>query len=41
MIDTLGFEEKSRMTEDAEAKILAEAVETSYRRGGEAVKHYG
>ena len=33
----LGIEEKSRMTEDAEAKILAEAVETSYRRGGEAV----
>ncbi len=33
----LGIEEKSRMTEDAEAKILEEAVETSYRRGGEAV----
>ena len=32
----LGFEEGARMTEDAEAELLQEAVQTSYRRGGEA-----
>ena len=32
----LGFEEGDRMTEDAEAEVLLEAVQTSYRRGGEA-----
>ncbi len=31
----LGLEEHERMTEDAEAKLLEEAVQTSYRRGGE------
>lgn len=31
----LGFEKGQRMTEDAKAKILEEAVQTSYRRGGE------
>lgn len=31
----MGLEEKERITEDAEAKMLEEAVETSYRRGGE------
>lgn len=33
----LGIESKERMSEDAEAKLLEEAVQTSYRRGGEAV----
>ena len=32
----LGIEENARLTEDAEACILEEAVQTSYRRGGEA-----
>lgn len=32
----LGIEEGSRMTEDAEAQMLEEAVQTSYRKGGEA-----
>ena len=32
----IGLEPKERMTEDAEAKLLEEAVQTSYRRGGEA-----
>jgi hypothetical protein len=32
----LGMEKHERMTEDAVAKMLEEAVETSYRRGGEA-----
>lgn len=32
----LGFERNERMTEDAEAKMLEEAVQTSYCRGGEA-----
>ncbi|MFQ7617479.1 UPF0236 family transposase-like protein [[Clostridium] scindens] len=31
----IGLEPKERMTEDAEAKLLEEAVQTSYRRGGE------
>ena len=31
----LGLEKHERMTEDAEAKMLEEAVQTSYRRGGE------
>ena len=31
----MGIERHARMTEDAEAKILEEAVQTSYRRGGE------
>lgn len=33
----MGLEKHTRMTEDAEAKILEEAVQTSYRRGGESV----
>ena len=32
----LDIEENARLTEDAEACILEEAVQTSYRRGGEA-----
>ena len=31
----MGIEKHARMTEDAEANILEEAVRTSYRRGGE------
>lgn len=31
----LGLKEHERMTEDAEAKMLEEAVQSSYRRGGE------
>lgn len=31
----LGLKQHERMTEDAEAKMLKEAVQTSYRRGGE------
>ena len=31
----MGLAKHARMTEDAEAKILEEAVQTSYRRGGE------
>lgn len=31
----VGLEKHERMTEDAEAKMLEEAVQTSYRRGGE------
>lgn len=31
----MGLEKHTRMTEDAEAKLLEEAVQTSYRRGGE------
>ena len=30
----MGIEKHARMTEDAEAKILEEAVQTSYRKGG-------
>ena len=33
----LGIEEGQRMTEDAKAQVYEEAVQTSYRRGGEAV----
>ena len=33
----IGLERNERLTEDAEAKLLEEAVETSYRRGGEEV----
>lgn len=32
----MGIERHARMTEDAEAKLLEEAVQTSYRRGGES-----
>lgn len=32
----IGLAPHQRMTEDAEAKMLEEAVQTSYRRGGEA-----
>ena len=32
----LGFKEHQRLTEDAEAKMLEEAVETSYRKAGQA-----
>jgi len=32
----MGIEKHTRMTEDAEAKLLEEAVQTSYRRGGES-----
>ena len=31
----MGLKKHERMTEDAEAKLLTEAVQTSYRRGGE------
>lgn len=31
----MGLEKHARMTEDAEARILEEAVESSYRKGGE------
>ena len=31
----IGLERNERITEDAEAKMLKEAVQTSYRRGGE------
>ena len=31
----MGIEKHARMTEDAEAKLLEEAVQTSYRKGGE------
>ena len=30
----MGLESHARMTEDAEAKILKEAVETSYKKAG-------
>lgn len=33
----MGFEENQRVTEDAMAKVYEEAVQTSYRRGGESV----
>ena len=35
--DMIGIEKNARMTEDAEAALLEEVVETSYRRAGEAV----
>ncbi len=31
----VGFEKNQRLTEDAEARMMTEAVQTSYRRGGE------
>lgn len=37
----LDLEEREHFTEDAKAKILEEAVETSYRRGGNAVDPAG
>ena len=30
----MGIEKHARMTEDAEAKLLEEAVQTGYRKGG-------
>ncbi|WP_242970300.1 UPF0236 family transposase-like protein [Blautia sp. An249] len=33
----MGIEKHTRMTENAEAKLLEEAVQTSYRKGGEQV----
>ena len=36
---TLGLTPNQRMTDDATAKIYGEAVQTSYRRGGEAVNN--
>ena len=33
----IGLERNERLTEDAEVKLLEEAVQTSYRRGGEEV----
>ncbi|WP_051671833.1 ISLre2 family transposase [Oribacterium sp. P6A1] len=33
----LGIEEHQRITEDAEAQLLKEAVQTTYKKGGEAV----
>ena len=33
--EIIGLEKHERMTDDAEAKLLTEAVQTSYRRGGE------
>ena len=35
--NVLGIEKNARMTEDAEAAIYEEAVQTSYQRGGKAV----
>ena len=35
----LGLEKRQRITEDAEAQLLTEAVQTTYRKGGEAVPH--
>ena len=35
--DVLEIEKNARMTEDAEAALYAEAVQTSYRRAGESV----
>ena len=37
----LGLEEREHFTEDAKARMLEEAVETSYRRGGDAVNPAG
>lgn len=34
---TLGFTENQRVSDDAVAKMYGEAVQTSYRRGGEAI----
>ena len=35
--DLLGFDSHERLSEDAEAELLKESVETSYRKGGKAV----
>ena len=32
----MGLEKHARLTEDAEVELLKEAVQTSYRRGGES-----
>ena len=37
----LGLEENVRMTEDAEAEMLKETVQTSYRKGGECASILG
>lgn len=37
----LGLAPHTRLTEDAEARLLTEAVQTSYRRGGEASTNSG
>lgn len=37
MDDFLHLDSHQRMTEDAVAQLLRDAVDTSYRRGGEAV----
>ena len=37
----LGLEEKARMTEDAEAEMLKETVQSSYRKGGECASILG
>lgn len=37
----MGIEKHARMTEDASARLLEEAVQTSYRRGGENVSVSG
>lgn len=37
----MGLEKHARMTEDAEANLLKEAVQTSYRRGGESASISG
>jgi hypothetical protein len=37
----LGLEENARMTEDAEAQMLEETVQTSYRKGGESASILG
>lgn len=37
----MGIEKHARMTEDAEAKLLEEAVQTSYRKGGENISISG
>ena len=34
--DLLGFDSHERMSEDAVAQLLSEAVQTSYRKGGKA-----
>lgn len=33
----IGLEKHERITEDAQARMLKEAVQTSYRRGGEEI----
>lgn len=37
----MGLEKHARLTEDAEAQLLKEAVQTSYRRGGESASISG